>query len=609
VSSARIGREQLRQVSDLHRRSLQGWSRHTETRDRWRVLLPALGIGAATLALRLLERASGPTDWGGAQYVLGSRHFDVTHGAPSPPGYWLYVAVGHALHVVTGLDIVGSLVLLAAVASAAAAALTAVAGTLLVGRWVGLAAAVLVASTPVSWFNGSIVSTYSFCALVGALLVVLARLAHPGTSHGTVAVVVLGIAAGFMPWVIPMFALVALVALSASTRSLRQLIVSMLAAVASIAVWFVPMVAIQPGHFAAWAHAVRDEASAAAHASSVFYSTSGAATNFGVFGAYSLLSLWPAVVLAVAALLTLSVTRLVTRKPAGDVSRRIWSNTGPRADLALGTSARPWYQRSGAILGAAILPPLAIVIMGRFPAGGAVLSYLPTATVLLLWPLSRLLRHRVRVLRRSGAVVATVAVIATCVLNFDQFVESPGILPASLAAEHSGLWISQSRYGAPYPDTVAAIAAADRAESALGTLGHLVDPQRDVLAIVADASRLASTHDVAAPSAATCFRIAGLVLPAPRIAFVSGSAVRYVERGRLLYYDGSSRLEVGPGGSAIVLVAAGSQVMASLEGTGEAKPAGPDVTGFGVWDVAPGTRLFGVTVTEMTGPLHLGSGV
>jgi hypothetical protein len=139
--------------------------------------------------------------------VLGSYHFDVTHGAPSPPGYWLYVAFAHALHVVTGLDTVRSLVLLAALASAAAATLTAVAGTLLVDRWVGIAAAVLVASTPVSWFNGSIVSTYSFCALVGVLLVVLARLARPGTGHGIVAVLVLGIATGFMPWVLPMFAL------------------------------------------------------------------------------------------------------------------------------------------------------------------------------------------------------------------------------------------------------------------------------------------------------------------------------------------------------------------------------------------------------------------
>ena len=81
---------------------------------------------------------------------------------PVPPGYWLYVTLGHALHVTTGLGTVQSLVLLTALASAAAGALTAVGGTLLAGRWVGLAAATLLTFTPVSWFDGSTVSTYSF---------------------------------------------------------------------------------------------------------------------------------------------------------------------------------------------------------------------------------------------------------------------------------------------------------------------------------------------------------------------------------------------------------------------------------------------------------------
>lgn len=569
------------------------------------VLAVAVGIGAATLVLRLVEGASGPTDWGGAQYVLGSYHFDVTHGAPSPPGYWLYVAFAHALHVVTGLDTVRSLVLLAALASAAAGALTAVAGTLLVDRWVGIAAAVLVASTPVSWFNGSIVSTYSFCALVGVLLVVLARLARPGTGHGIVAVLVLGIATGFMPWVLPMFALLALVALSASIRSPRQLLVAVVAAAASIAVWFVPMLWAQPGHLGSWTHAVRAELSISAHVSSAVYSGSAAATNLGAFGAYSILSLWQAIALAVAAGLVLGVARLATRRPAGNVSRRIWSGTSSRANLSLDSSWNPWYQQSGAIFAAAILPPLVIVVAGRLPPGGAVLSYLPMATVLLLWPLSRLIHHRVRVLRHSGAVVATIAVAAACVLNCEQFLESPGILPSSFARTFNGLWISNPGYGAPYPDTAAAIAAADRTQGALGTLGRLVDRQRDVLAIVADTSPPTSSHNVAAPSAATCFRIAGLVLPSSRVAFVSSSSVRYLEHGGLLYYERSSRLEVGAGGHALVLVTPGSRVMASLQGTGLATSAGPNVAGFAVWDVMPGAALFGITVAQTTGPRPL----
>jgi hypothetical protein len=618
VNSARVGHEQLRQVSALHRRSLPGWSRGEDAWNRSTLLALAIGTGVAALVLRLVEAAAGPTDWSGAQYVLGSRHFDVTGGAPSPPGYWLYVALGHAVHVATGLGAVRSLVLLGALSSAAAVALTVVAGTMLVGRWVGFAAAALVASTPVSWFNGSTVSTYSFCALVGTLLVVLARLARRGTSHGIVAVVILGIATGFMPWVLPMFALLALMALSASIRSTRQLLVAVLAGVVSIAVWFVPMVWVQPGHLQAWTHALRAELSSSAHASSVFYSGSAAATNFGVFGAYSLLSLWPAIALAVVTVLVLGVARLTTRRPAGDASRRIWSGTDSRADLALDTSRRPWYQRSSAILAAAIVPPLAIVVAGRFPSGGAVLSYLPAATVLSLWPLSRLLRHRVRALRLSGAVVATIAVTAACLVNCEQFLESPGILPGSFARTFSGLWISQSDYGAPYPDTVAAITAADRADDALGALGRSVDPQRDVLAIVADSSRSVSARDAAAPSASTLFRIAGSALPKLQVAFVDSPgrssaclstsfAIRFVEHDGLLYYERSSRLGVGPGGHALVLVAGGSHVMTSPQRAGLATNAKLRIAEFTVWEVAPGAALCGITVTETTGH-HLGPG-
>jgi hypothetical protein len=377
----------------------------------------------------------------------------------------------------------------------------------------------------------------------------------------------------------------------------------------SVAAWFVPMVAAQPGHLSVWAHAVRVELSDAAHASSVLFGGSAAGTNLGVFGAYSLLCLWPALVLAVAATAILLGSRLVTHRPGGDVSRRIWRGFGSRTDLALEAQGGPWYQRSATILTAAIVPPLAIVTMGRFPAGGAVLSFLPAATVLLLWPLSRLLRHRVRSLRLSGTVAAAVVVTAACALGSLQFLEEPGILPTSLVTEHGAIWMTQSRYGAPYPDTAATIAAADAAGSALGALGHLVSPGRDVLMVVADEGRPPTAPDAAVPDTADCFRLAGAVLPALRIVLVGGSTARYLELEGRLYYDGSPDLEVGSGGRAVVLVRGGTAVMAPLETTGKAVQEGLRVAGFGVWDVKPGTRLFGITVTETSGPRPLGRGI
>ena len=83
-------------------------------------------VALVTLVLRLLTAATGPTDWDSAQYAAAVGHFDVAHGQPQPPGYWLYVVAGRLIHRVTGLGTIHSLVLVAALASAAAAGLTAV---------------------------------------------------------------------------------------------------------------------------------------------------------------------------------------------------------------------------------------------------------------------------------------------------------------------------------------------------------------------------------------------------------------------------------------------------------------------------------------------------
>ena len=116
-------------------------------------------MAAAALVLRLVTAAKGPTDWDSAQYASAVNHFDVTHGQPQPPGYWLYVEAGRLVKSLSGLGAVHSLVVVAAVASAAGAGLAVVAGRDLGGRWTGIAAGVIVASSPFTWFSGSIVST------------------------------------------------------------------------------------------------------------------------------------------------------------------------------------------------------------------------------------------------------------------------------------------------------------------------------------------------------------------------------------------------------------------------------------------------------------------
>jgi len=369
------------------------------------------------------------------------------------------VAAGHAIHVVTGAGTVHSLVVLAALTSAVAAGLACVAGTSLGGRWVGIAAGALVASAPVSWFAGATVSTYSIDAFLASLLVVLARRARPYRAHGVVAVLALGFGAGVRLSVVPAFALLVAIAVVASVRTLGQLLAVVLAAVVSVAAWFVPMVVLQPGGLHAWFHAVHVQISTAAHASSVFVAPSrGALTNLGRVGGWSVVSLAPVVVLAVVGVVVLAGARLATRQPGGNVSRRIWG----AATEPLDRVERPWYQGTGVILGVALIPPVALVTLGQFTAGGAVLSYLVPATVLCLLPVARLLHHRAGAVRRTAAVVATVLVAATVVVNVQRFVSAPGILPSSVVHHDPHLWLSQTRYQSPYTDTAATIRAADR---------------------------------------------------------------------------------------------------------------------------------------------------
>jgi hypothetical protein len=248
-------------------------------------------------------------------------------------------------------------------------------------------------------------------------------------------------------------------------RTVGHLLTAVAAGTASVAVWLVPVLVVQPGGISAWLHATHVQISDAARAGSVFAApTTGVVTNLGRFGGWSLVSLGPVFIVAVAAVIVLAGARLTTGQPGGNASLRIWQTTDePRA-----TVERPRYQSTGAILALALLPPLALVTLGRFTAGGAVLSYLVPATVLLLLPLGRLLHHRSGRLRRSAVLVGTLLVGLLVGLNVQRFVSAPGILPTSVVRHYPGLWISQARYQSPYADTAATIRKADEGHRAAG---------------------------------------------------------------------------------------------------------------------------------------------
>jgi len=565
-------------------------------RSHWVVVPWAMAL--ATLALRLLTGARGPTDWDSAQYASAVNHFDVAHGQPQPPGYWLYVETGRALHLLTGMGIVQSLVLIAALASAAGVGLTAVAGRDLGGPWVGVAAGAVMATCPFVWFSGSTVSTYSFDMLACALLVVLAWRARPGSWHGIGAVVALGLLAGFRQSDMVAFAILGLLAVIGSTRRWNRLGLTVLAAAAAVGVWFVPMVLAQPGGFSTWLHATRTETSGAAQITSVLDHAAGAATNAGTFAAYTALALAPLAALAVVAGVLVLLRRLVlsTRHdedpgtPAVEPAYRV----GPEW-------ARPWYQSRTIVLGAAIVPPVLMVTLIQFAKGGYLLAYLPAAVIALLLPLGALNRQRRRPERLSPVwVVLTSLLIGAVVLvGGERFVTAGAVVPTQWTSNTASLWLDQPRYQAPYPQTYAAIRSADSIDAALGALGHSVGSANDVIVF--------DTID----GGDTIYRNAGWELPGQRIALLAPGTVLYNEEHGALYYRPPNALTVGPGGSVLLVASPSMPGLAQLTAHQQALPVTTQqlIGGYRVWRIQPGVSVLGVPVRQSAGPRPLGHGI
>jgi len=560
-------------------------------------------VGAGTLALRLATTASGPTDWDSAQYASAVDHFDVTHGQPQPPGYWLYVESGRLVGRLAGLGAVHSLVVVAALASALGAGLTAVAGRDLGGWWVGLAAGCVVAASPFTWFSGSIVATYSFDMVACSLLVILAWRAHPGSWHGVAAVGSLGLLVGFRQSIIQSFAVLALIAVVGSTRRWGQLVVTALAGLVAVGIWFVPMALEQPGGVSAWLRATRIEASGAAQSTSLLDHAAGGATNLGTFAAFTVVALAPLAAVTVLAGIALLIRRLA-RSASGTTDRAPAAGGLPTADgpgpVTLAW-VRPWYQSRWAILGAAIVPPMALVALVQFAKGGYLLAYFPAAVIALLLPVAALFgssdRHPLP--SRVWLALASLGVALVVALGVQRFLEGDGVLPQSLLRSSGTVWLEQPRYQAPYADTRATVRTADAIDDALRALGPSIRPARDVVVF--------DTLD----GGSNIYRNAGWELPEDRIALVAPGRLLYNELHGALYYASGATTAVGRSGSAFLVASPALPGLASLTALGYALPVTTPqlIGGYRVWQILPGVAILGVRVLEAAGPRPLGTGL
>jgi len=517
----------------------------------------ALSAGGA--AVHLPWRARLPTEWDSVQLVLGVDRFDVTQARPHAPGYWLAVAAGRLVRAATGLGAHDAMVVASALAAGAAVGLAYVVGRDLGGRWLGLAAAGFLLTSPFLLFYGATVATYAFDAVAVELLLLLAWRARPGSWHGAAAPAALALAAGFRPSSAVLLAPLAAVAVARGVRGGRAALVAAGGGLAGLALWAVPMGLEQPGGLAAVQRAGSRIWREAVSVSSPLYGApgDGVAYNLGQAAGYTLA--------AVAALL-----------PAAALAGALaWRSRRRRSRPAGGGRARS----VPALLAVAALPPLAFVAAFHFGKAGYVLSYLPALVLLLLWPAVRL---GPRGRRTVGALVAL-----GCLVQAQRFVAAPGVLPLALT-DRGGPWFTRSRFGAPYRLTAQAIEEVDADTGRYRALAWAFDPATDVLVYVAG-------------NGGHRYRHAMYTLPAFTAHYLQAGRDEYVGRRGSWVRERDRRLELPAGGRAVFVVDEAGPELGPLVAGGRAS-AQLLATGPTVYVVGAGPRLYGVDLVTGTSP-------
>lgn len=183
--------------------------------------------------------------WDSVNYALATRRFDVGLSQPHVPGYIVYVGLGRLLNAVT-LDPQTSFVWLSLIASGIAAVMVFYLGCLLLGRTVGVVAALLLLTDPLFWFYGEVALPH---ALDMALLLCVVFLLYQAlTQHPRylfLAALVLALAGGVRQQMLILLA--PLYALVAWKAGIRYALPATALLILTCLVWFVPLLWLNGG--------------------------------------------------------------------------------------------------------------------------------------------------------------------------------------------------------------------------------------------------------------------------------------------------------------------------------------------------------------------------
>ena len=530
-------------------------------------------LSAVAFLSRLPFIGKYPTEWDSVQLVMGLNRFDVRIDSPHAPGYWLYVEAGRFVRALTPLDAAHSMVVLAALASAATVGVTYLVGRDLAGRLVGILAAAFLIVSPQMWFYGAVVGTYAFDALACALLILLAVRAQPGTRHGIAAAIVLALATGFRQSAIFLLAPLALVPVVRSGLRLRRLAAAAAAFAAALALWVVPMSLEQPGGMPALRAASSEMWKGSVGQTSVFSNGPGERKhqNQVETTGQNLAAIAFLIPALIGGLMLVGVASFRKRRKAAPDER-----VAGRRRLV----ADEWTTLACILL--AIVPSLGFMYLFHYGKSGYILDFLPAAVLLFLWPAVHLARRNR--LGMISAVVISVLVAGGGAVAAQRFLFGKGILPERFMSGR--LEITQAHFGAPYPMTRDAIKQTDTITDHYQALKRVFDPRKDVFVFTW-------------LDGAEWMRHVMWTMPDYWVEMMVGN--RHDLSGRHLVWEKfyePTELPVPAGGRAVLIYNTLPPDVDALVRAGKVSPLHL-ATGPTVWIAEPGTVVNGVTVTEV----------
>src|SRR5512134_2170476 len=207
----------------------------------------AAALALLTVVSRLPYRTRMAYNWDAVQFALALREYDVVKHQPHPPGYVLYVALGRLANAWLA-DEAAAYVLLAVVASGLTTFVVYYLARTIYDRATALAAAALLAVSPLFWFYGSVGLTYAGEAFGASLVAWYAWGAARGDARMLYrGAVVLGLVDGLRPSVLVLMLPLWAGAAVWGTRAPRRLLGAGALLAAAVLAWLGPMLWLAGG--------------------------------------------------------------------------------------------------------------------------------------------------------------------------------------------------------------------------------------------------------------------------------------------------------------------------------------------------------------------------